>query len=236
VRAIVSTAGSPADADAEQTVLLEPAGSLRIAQRVMPLGQPITRFGGAPLGRTLQVSIDGLKAFSTTFDQPPTATEEFAPAQYFELSDAQKLSLPSFSRFDAGVEIGGDSIDIGSGSGTRSRSVATEFKYDTTIVDSVPAPPGGLYVLGLTALLVMNGRATAPPRALGRYAPPPGTPSRVSLPPDRWVVASSNDLKLHPDIHSDGSKLGAQLALERFLAANVTQRGQLQVVLVEEAA
>src|SRR5207248_2190132 len=149
---------------------------------------------------------------------------------YFELSDAEKLSLPSFSRFVAGLEIGGDALEL------PSQIFTTNFQYDTTIFDSVPSPPAQPYVLALAAQLAMNGRAMASPRALRRYAPLPGTPSRVSLPPDRWVIAGTDDLTLHPEIDSDGSKLGAQLALARFLAANVTQRGQLQVVLAEEAA
>jgi hypothetical protein len=91
-------------------------------------------------------------------------------------------------------------------------------------------------VLGAGALQAMNGRVMAQPAGLSRYAPPAGTPSRVTLAPDRWVIAGANDLVLRSDITSDGSKLGAQLALNRFLAANADQRGQLQVVLLEEAA
>src|SRR5262249_3221248 len=49
MRSLVSLAEAPADAN--QALLLEPAGNLRIAQRVVPFGQPMTRFGGAPLGR-----------------------------------------------------------------------------------------------------------------------------------------------------------------------------------------
>jgi hypothetical protein len=232
MRTLVSLAEAPADANG--ALLLEPAGSLRIAQRVLPFGQPMTRFGGAPLGRTVQLSIDGVTAFTTTFQQPPTATEEFAPAQYFEFSDAEKLSLPSFSKFEAGVEIAADVIDLGSGA--RSRAVVTPFTYDTTIFDSVSKRPGKDYTLGMGALLAMNGRAMAQPTGLGRYAPPAGTPSRVTFAPDRWVIAGTDDLASRPDIGSDCSKVGAQLALKRFLATNTDQRGQLQVVMFEEAA
>jgi hypothetical protein len=245
VRAIVSVAAAAADANG--ALLLEPAGTLRIAQRVLPFGQPLTRFGGAPLGRTVQFTMDGVTAFTTTFQPPPTATEEFAPAQYFEFSseefapaqyfefsDAEKLSLPSFSKFDAGVEIAGDAIDLGSSG--RSRAVVKPFTYDTTIFDGVSQRPGEDYTLGAGALQAMNGRVMAQPTGLGRYALPAGTPSRVTLAPDRWVIAGVNDLALRPDIGSDGSKVGAQLALKRFLAANADQRGQLQVVMFEEAA
>src|SRR5262249_38953250 len=129
VRTVVSTMTAPPDAG--QAVLLDPASNLRITQHVIPLGQPITRFGGAPLGRTLQLSMEGLVAFGSIIDQPATTTEEFAPAQFFEFSDAEKLSLPSFSRFAAGVEVGGEAVDLGSG--TRSRAVITPLIYDTTI-------------------------------------------------------------------------------------------------------
>jgi hypothetical protein len=112
--------------------------------------------------------------------------------------------------------------------------VVTAFTYDTTIFDSVSKPKD--YQLGISALLAMNGRAMAQPTGLGRYAPPAGTPSRVRLAPDRWVIAGANDLALRPDVGSDGSKVGAQLALKRFLVANPDQRGQLQVVMFEEAA
>ena len=166
LRTIVSIAKSSGDAN--QPVLLEPVGSLRIMQRVLPLGQPITRLGGAPLGRTLQFSMDNVTAFTTTFQTPPTTPEVFAPAQYFEFSDAQKLSLPSFSRFDAGVEIGGDAVDIGSG--TPSHAVVTPFTYDTTIYDTVKGPlPGLPYVLGIAAVLAMNGRVTASRPSRGNW-------------------------------------------------------------------
>ena len=86
-------------------VLLDPAGALRIAQRVVPLDQPITRFGGAPLGPHGQLSLGPLSAFGNATPRA-RRREEFAPAQFLDLTDAEKLSLPSFSRFDAGVELG----------------------------------------------------------------------------------------------------------------------------------
>ena len=62
--------------------------------------------------------------------QPATPTptrEEFAPAQFFEMSDAEKLSRPSFSEFDAGVAIGGDPLPHADF--MRQRDVAYEVIY-----------------------------------------------------------------------------------------------------------
>ena len=49
-------------------------------------------------------------------------------------------------------------------------------------------------------------------------------------------MAGTADLELRADVAADGSKLGAKLALDAYLAANPGAAGQLQVVLTEEAA
>ena len=233
VAAVVSTIAAPVDAAA--ALLLDPASSLRVAQRVLPLGQPVTRFGGAALGRTVQLSMEGLTAFATTFDTAAPVTEEFAPAQFFDFSDSEKLSLPSFSRFAAGLEFGGDAVDVGSGA--RARADMTPLVYDTTIIDSPTVRRPGLpYKLADTLVMAMGRDSGGRGRGLGRYAPPIGARTRIDLQPDRWVIAGTSDLALRGDIGSDGSKMGAQVALRRFLAANPDQQGQLQIVLAEEAA
>ena len=166
-----------------------------------------------------------------------TTTEEFAPAQFLDLTDAEKLSLPSFSRFDAGVELGVGAVDLGHGSG-RSRAVLTPIAYDTTIIDSTSALAHAsrpAYRLGLDAALALNGSIGRLAPGLGRYAPAPGTPPRVTLAADQWVVASTADLGHRADITSDGTKLGAHLAIQQYLAASPGEAGGLQIVLASEA-
>jgi hypothetical protein len=231
-RAVVTTLGNPADAG--DAVLLDPAGSLRIAQRAIPLGQPVTRFGGTPLGRTVQLTFDDLTVLGAAVTDPAPATEEFAPGQFLDLSDADRLSLPSFSPMDAGVEVGAATVDLGSGN--RARAVATPFEYDTTIVDTQAQRPGTGYTIAETALLAFNARTQGAAPGLARYAPSAGAPPLVALAPERWVVAGTADLALHADVATDGSKLGTKLALGTYLAANPSAAGELQVVLAAEAA
>jgi hypothetical protein len=162
-------------------------------------------------------------------------TEEFALAQFEDLSDADKLSLPSFERLSSGVEAGGDAIDLGRSA--RTRAVMTSLAYDTTILDSPSAQPAS-YSPTSAAQLAMNKRAAAA-RATngfaGRYAPPAGAVSRVGLAPERYVVASTSDLT-RGAVSSDGSKRGALLALAAYVASHAAARGQLQVVRASEAA
>jgi hypothetical protein len=232
VRAAITPVAAPADAGA--AVLLDPAGALRIAQRAVPLDHPVTRFGGVSLGRTVSFSVDSLTAFGQPAAASGTATEEFAAAQFLDFTDAEKLSLPSFSRFDAGVDIGASAVDLGHSA--RPRSVLTPVAYDTTVIDTrPPPPPDPSYRPGLAAVLALNGTVDRLAPGLGRYAPAPGTPPRVTLAADQWVVASTTDLGRRADIASDGTKLGAHLALQRYLSANPGDAGGLQIVMANEA-
>jgi hypothetical protein len=221
VDAIITAQSQPTDFHG--AVLLDPAGGVRITQRVVPLGQPITRVNGSPLAKALTLNLDSPNVFGQTNATP--ATEEFALAQFEDLSDSEKLSLPSFTRLNAGVEIGGDAVGLGQSG--RPQSVATTLAYDTTIIDSANAQrPGGSYTPTATTQAAMNNRLRAFPKA----------PSRVHLLDDRWVVAGTADLKVRPDIVSDGSKRGTMLALSSYLDAHPEARDQLQVVLAQEAA
>lgn len=231
-RVVVTPVGAPPDG--REALLLDPAASLRIAQRAVPLSLPITRFGGASLGRTVQFSLDAVTVFGSGPPSASATTEEFAPAQFFDLSDAEKLSLPSFSRFEAGVEVGRDAVDLGHSE--RPRAVITPLVYDTTIVDTAVRRPGARYVPDMAVFIALNGTAQGVPGGLDRYRPAPGTAPRVTLAAERWVVAGTTDLGLRTEIESDGSKLGARLALAGYLAANPAQAGELQVVLAEETA
>ena len=47
---------------------------------------------------------------------PPKVKDQFAPAQFFEMSDAEKLSSKSFERYDSGVRITASMLVPGTGS------------------------------------------------------------------------------------------------------------------------
>ncbi|MCM3874150.1 MAG: hypothetical protein ND895_25970, partial [Pyrinomonadaceae bacterium] len=83
-------------------VLLHPLGTLTVKQNVVPLNLEITRFGqAAPAGaRQFRISSVSLGGENQTTE---TVKEFFAPAEYFEMSDDEKLSRPSFEAMTAGV-------------------------------------------------------------------------------------------------------------------------------------
>jgi uncharacterized protein DUF6603 len=93
-------------AAAGAAIVLDPLGRLRVSQLVVPLNtaRDIELFGGAPVA--------GDRRFAVTAKLGPTELprtahrEPFAPAQFFEMSDDEKLAAPSFESMEAGVVFG----------------------------------------------------------------------------------------------------------------------------------
>ena len=65
--------------------------------------------------------------------------DDFAPAQFFEMSDDAKLASPSYEPMQAGLRIGSSEFAFALAHG-----VASPLDYETRIVDrkaAVPPPP-----------------------------------------------------------------------------------------------
>jgi hypothetical protein len=226
-RATVTLQARPSDAG--DAVLLDPSGALRIAQRVVPLDRTITRFGGAPLAEPRTFSL-AYQVFGQSAGD--SLDEEFALAQFEDLSDDEKLSLPSFTRLAAGVEVGGARVDLGSSA--RARAVVTPLSYDQSIIDSLGViRPIAAYTPSAATVKAMNTSARPGAGGLARYLT--AAPPLVTLAADDYLVAGVGDLH-SIGLGSDGSKLGALRALADYLDQHPAARGQLQVVLHHEAA
>jgi hypothetical protein len=87
--------------------LVHPLAALSVSQRVVPLGREIARFGNTqPDGERL-FSVGVLDAGGTAHFPPEpgvqSVAEAFAPAQFRDLSDDEKLSAPAFESLPSGI-------------------------------------------------------------------------------------------------------------------------------------
>jgi hypothetical protein len=103
--------------------LVHPLAELSVSQRVVPLGREITRFGNTqPDGERLfsvgVVDAGGTAHFPPESGVQPVA-EAFAPAQFRDLSDDEKLSAPAFESLPSGIRfappgyLGGTPVPVG---------------------------------------------------------------------------------------------------------------------------
>lgn len=100
-----------ARAGAAADVPLHPLGALTVKQNIVPLEMEIAQFGqttpaGARHFTIRNVNIGGQE------QKPQYVRDFFAPAQFFAMSDADKLSQPSFEQMAAGVDIGSHAISF----------------------------------------------------------------------------------------------------------------------------
>ncbi len=103
--------------DAGADLLIHPQARFGVQQTVLPLGLQIARYGNRSLkddGRfvILRVRIGGAEA------QQESVVALFAPAQYLEMTAAEKLVAPAYQAFDAGLTVlprgasGGEQIQV----------------------------------------------------------------------------------------------------------------------------
>jgi len=115
-------------------VFVHPLARLTVRQTVVPLSLKIARFAGGTVPGAPRYDI----TFSTVGGKPATRTpvnDQFAAAEFLDLSDDEKLARPSFEAMPAGVTL--DSGDVTFGSQT----AVSEMDFDRRI-DGAP-PSGG---------------------------------------------------------------------------------------------
>ena len=116
---------------------LHPLGRLSVKQSLLPLNtaRDIDTFGGAPLrgDRRFTVTAVTLNGDEQT---PSTLPDLFAPAQFFDLTDEEKLVSPSFETLDGGIAFGSEAIEF-----PAPESVDAPLVYEAIVIDPASALP-----------------------------------------------------------------------------------------------
>lgn len=235
-----SVAAAPV-AGADAAVRIDPGAALVMRQRVAPLDRTISRFGHARPEGPDRFAIGEVEVGSAHAPHPDDehwtrtpVTDWFAPAEFEEMSEADKLSRPGFERMVAGARVGGEAVCHGD-------ELRCPLEYDTSrFVGGVryDAPP---YRPATTAQLddlqlAINARPPSRATGLGAYAPPPGTAPLFVLAEETFVIATTDTLDSRVDLGAPARRSEAEAALRRHLAAHPTDASRLQIVPAFAAA
>jgi len=219
----------------DKTLLVHPIGKLAVRENVVPLDIPITKYGNATPSDGNQFSISAVTINGSAAPTSPLQ-EYFGAAQFLTLSDADKMSLPSFEKYDAGETMASDAISAGADS---ARTVVYEERY-------IDVPTGfsrfsRLYLMSASvhASLIQQGAGYMSPvknTGLAKFSGPVAAKPVTSTDP-AYVVAGVDDLALRTDIVSSAGTtyFGARAALDLFAAANPDQAASLQIIPLHEA-
>jgi hypothetical protein len=117
--------------DPDAPLMATPDSVIEVRQTLVPLGIEIEQFGNAPVGdhSMFELAAAGL-------EQSATLDDWFAPGQFFELGNDDKLEGPEFELMRSGIQFGGGAPvageDVGVDTGYKAYIIDPEFPEEET--------------------------------------------------------------------------------------------------------
>lgn len=220
----------------DKTLRVHPMGTLNVRENVVPLDLPITRYGNATpsdgnLFSISDVQIDGHEEDKQSFQ------DYFAAGQFLTLSDADKVSRPSFEKYDAGITIGSSELIAGQDS---PRNVFYEERYIDTASGFSRFSRRYAMLADVHLALTRQGAGFASPlknTGLFKYGTGTSGPA-VQTQDASYVVTSAEDLSVRADIvSSTGSTyFQARAALDSYISLHPEESDNLQILPLHEVA
>jgi hypothetical protein len=206
-------------------VLLHPFGVLAVSQKIVPLGIDINRFGNQkPIGAT---------TFDLKFGDGDTSEvrEEFAMANFLNLSDSEKLSRKSFESLRSGLNFSdSDSSKYGA-------NVQKQVDYELSYVHRKKnlTTPGGIFGM-LNSMFSMFSRAGAVTKNTYSVSKFNGAtpPAKIETSDSQYMVVNASDLSLHAAGMVAKTSTEAYAMQSQILAADPSLQGKVLVVSSHE--
>jgi hypothetical protein len=214
-----------------EEILIHPLSRLSVRQRVLPLNREIARFGSARPSGVRQFNITEAH-INGNLQQVTPLSEYFAPAQFFDMPDDQKISGPSFEMMSAGVRISADRIAFGA-------PVAADLGFEEIIVDSAAKPgndppptPVRLDAASLLIQVQWGAAQRSAVRAAGslKYR---GKRAAVEVAEPQFAVVSAEDPG-QPAVAANLTFSEAKAALVKIRRTNPTSFQRLNVVEIRQ--
>jgi hypothetical protein len=219
-------------------VLVHPLGSLTVRQTAVPLDVAISRFANTTPdtpGPFVVEKITFGNGAAVAEQKSAEVRDNFAPAQFFQMSDEEKLGSPAFQPLPAGrTRIGTIQIKCSE------KPISRALGYDTVVIDALEtraarraedgisayAMPSG--VLAATAALGAAGRSPLRSTGSATYAGP--TDGQVKLKDPEYIVASAEDMSVDAETGSQPSEVEARQRLKQKGARGYQVVGSHEVI------
>jgi uncharacterized protein DUF6603 len=215
-----------------EMLVIHPAGVLTFSQRSLPLEDYLIQ----KFGTKKPKAENKFKLTNATSDGSSIPAdfqgvrEQFAPANFSELSDSEKLSRKSFEKLPSGFQLTSTS-DLAT-----TLPVVRPVDYELSYLRQKQLQFSGLFKLGLSAYrrLVKSSSPRQSVLAYQQNRISLNAPPTVALPKDAFAIASSDDLRSHVT-DAQGPVLFATEAeayqrQQELIADNPALAGNIQVI------
>lgn len=213
--------------------LMHPMGRLGFRQTVLPLDLRLEKFGNTDPGsdtlfrlRQLRLGV-GQSAETIDLTGAQTTREHFAPAQFLDMDDAEKLSSPSFEEMAAGFS----GIDGGGLQAPAQERREKDLSMVTLVVGAPPPPVDAPLAVSPTDAILAGtdvsgaARARAERGGRGRYA---SGSLGLGVPRGGYVLALADDLTEVPAAGLPDREIAP---IPELSGANATTRAGLRQAL-----
>jgi hypothetical protein len=215
---------------AEAALVLHPLGVLRVSQRAVPLELALDRVGSQRPddARRLELKVtEGMQKVGV-------AKERFAPAQFQDMGDAEKLSRPAYQPLDGGVELSAEGAQLRS-----SRATRRTVRYEQIFVDTA----GRRFVRhlflvagNLFSALLRGGSVSKSPLSQRQKTLLQPFTQAVKVDPETYVVALQRDNTALGANAAFASEAAARDFLRARVAADPAAADALHVIPAYEMA
>jgi hypothetical protein len=223
--ALVTLSDAPAD-----KLKVHPLAALSVRQQVVPMGVEIQLFKNATPSGARRFDITTVEVNGVAVGHRPVQ-EFFAPAQFFDMSDDEKLARPSFEELPAGVIADDGGLKHGA-------AVSSEVTYETIVIDKPDNRPVrvGVYVPNREAFVAAAGfgASAEPPAGMAGAGKYRVAALGIRVQEGQFGVASVDDLRAAAAVPVIGSYTQALAALRSREAAHPEDARRMQVVAVHE--
>ena len=223
----------------EKQILVHPMGTVTLRQQVVPLNHLLEKFGEFALGvgsvafELVQVMIGSQEITKPNYDE---VRDLFAPGNFEQLSDAEKLSRDSFEQMVAGIAVGSRRVKFGA---QRQRIL----RYETSIVDSPwdsrPVNAKAHITQSRTTQIAGSRHGAKAFSGLRRTGPTKFTSEvkkskAFSLKEELFCIAKTEDLKPVEEFGQGMTQGQARRKLKAHLAKRPQDRERFQIVPEQE--
>jgi hypothetical protein len=205
------------------SLVLHPFGSLEITEKLVPLNLPIQKLGSQRIADGPVFRVDRV-LLGAAPGQLGLLREQFAPAQFIDMSDAQKLSSRSFEKYDAGVQVGG-------GSAVNADYVKSlEVNYEVIYIPRRRKRIFFRLAQFLFNAFARSGAVSQSVLSAAQTAPSALGARKVTVATEQFAVASTADLTLHDEQLVFASEAEARAAMIGVVDRDPSLTRRLQVV------
>jgi hypothetical protein len=213
----------------DESIIAHPNRSLSVSQKVVPLDITIEKFGTQNPSDYTRFTLDMVDSDGELLSEKQLK-EEFAPDSFFKLKESERLSRPSFEKYNSGIE------------GTGSSELTSDYFRERDVVFEqkiLDEPDPVLSYVQINAAefsaFIKNGSAAKTDISARRTRQPVLAPNAVEIIDESVSIANIDNMSLFEG-HQFSTIMEAQEMINALIKDRPALEGQLEVVPTFELA